>query len=300
MSLLKPKQPIPTPLSGYSTGPTPIADAIEWLFKGAVILVMVPIFAVILVMAPAALLVYGIGDITGLTAAWAQLVAEASTAPGSAVAFTSILMLNFGCGAIVSLFLAIPTIKRSLEQYRLRDVAHSLGTSTAVAAFQLSAGAILLQIALGMIVAIAMTGLGMLFPAPFGYETVVAPDTLAYFIVTGGVGGGWPPTADTLSVFALLALSILMLAGSLLGASLWLVLGYAAQRLVPMSATEAAGGGASALGSVLANALTRGEDRRLPYSWVSETVGKGMLQGALSGALFGALVLAGAAVLGVG
>lgn len=299
MSVLKPKQPIQPYQSGYTSGPTPIADFFESLFKGTVIAIMGPIFVLVIVMAPSALLVYGIGGVTGLTDAWAQLVVQASTTPGAAD-FAAMLLQNVLFGAVVSLVLAIPVIRRSLESYKLRDAAHSLGTSTAVAALQLSAAALLLHVALGILVAAIMTALGMLLPMPGGYGTAVAPDTLAFFFVTGGAGGGWPPTVDTLSAFALVALTAMILLGALLGATLWLVLGFVAQRLLPASSTEAAGGGASALGAALSNALTRGEDSHMRYSWPGSTIRTGLVQGALTGALFATLVLASAAVLGVG
>ncbi len=300
MSVLKPKQPIQPYQSGYTSGPTPIADFVESLIRGVVIVVMGPIFVLVIVMAPAALLVYGIGGVTGLTDAWAQLVLQVSTTPGGAADVAAMLLQNVIGGAVVSLVLAIPTIKRSLASYNLRDTAQSLGTSTAVAALQLSATALLLHVALGILVAAIMTALGMLLPMPGGYGTAVAPETLAYFIVSGGAGGGWPPTVDTLSGFAILALTALAILGAVLGATLWLVLGFVAQRLLPASSVEAAGGGASALGAALSNALTRGEDSHMRYSWPGSTIRTGLVQGALTGAVFATLVLAGAAVFGVG
>ena len=300
MSVLKPKQPIQPHQSGYTSDPTPIADFFESLIKGTVILIMGPIFVLVLVMAPAALLVYGIGGVTGLTDAWVQLVVQASTASGGAADFAAMLLQNFICGAVVSLVLAIPTIKRSLASYKLRDAAQSLGTSTAVAALQLSATALLLHLALGILVATIMTALGMLLPMPGGYGTAVAPETLAFFFVSGGAGGGWPPTIDTLSTFAILAVTALAVLGALLGGTLWLVLGFVAQRIVPASTIEAAGGGASALGAALSNALTRGEDSHMRYSWPGSTIRTGLVQGALTGAVFATLCLAAAAVLGVG
>lgn len=300
MSLLKRKEQGQPLFTGYTSGPTPIADFIEKAFKGTILIFMAPVFALIVIFGPATLLVYGIGGVTGLTQAWAELVVQVSSAPGGAISFSTMLIFNLACGAIVSLFLAIPVIRRSLDRYRLRDIAQSVGTSTAVATLQLSATAVLLHVTLGLLVAAVMTLLGILFPMPFGFETVVTPDTLAFSILSGGAGGGWPPTADALSVFAILALSALIFAGALFGSTLWLALGLVAQRLAPASATEAAGAGASALGVALTNAITRGEDTRLHYDWRTNVFWTGLAHGALSGAIFGTLVLAGAAVLGVG
>lgn len=300
MAILKPKVPSQTPLSGYTTGPTPVADFVEKVVVGIVMVVMGPVFAAILICGPAILLVYGIGGVTGLTAAWAELVLQVSTVPVDALSFSTMLLQNLACGAIISLLLALPAIRRTLERYNLRNVAQQVGTSTAVAALQLSAAAILLHLTLGLLVAAVMTFLGMTFPMPFGQETVIAKETLAFFFVSGGAGGTWPPTVDQLSLFAIFALSMMIFAGAVFGSALWIGLGFVAQRLAPASAAEAASEGASALGTALSYAVTKGEEARLYYDWRSRAVWTGLAHGALTGAIYAGLVLAGAAVLGVG
>jgi hypothetical protein len=300
VSLLKPKQPGQTPFSSYTSGPTPIADLIEKLLAGTMIVIMTPLLAAILIFGPATLFVYGFGGLTGLTAAWAELVLEVSTTPHGALPFSAMLVQNLVCGAIISLLLALPSIRRALDRYNLRGIAQSVGTSTAIAALQLSAAAVFLHLSLGLLVAAVMSALGMLCPMPLGAETVVPPETLAFFIVSGGAGGGWPPTADALSVFAIFALSMGMLAGALFGATLWCALGFLAHRLAPAGASQAAGESASALGVALANAVTRGRDQRLYFDWRREVLWTGLAHGALSGALFAMLVLAGAMLLGIG
>lgn len=300
MSQLKRKDPAGPPYQGsYISGPTPIADWVERIFVGAIIGIMGPFVAAGLAIAVAWVLIDGIGGWTGLTAVWAELVARASAVPAGPTDIATLLVQNIVCGALVALVLAVPTIRRSLERFRLQEIARTLGTSTAAAGAQMSASAILLYMALGIFISLAMMVLGLLLPLPGIAQSAAQPDSVAFAFFTG-TGGGWPPSVDSLSDFAIFALTAALLLGGLFGGLLWPLLAFASQRLMPVGTSEAVAGAGGALGVLLANALTGGRGADARYWTFRDAAWKGVGTGALSGFIYGVVVLFGAMVLGVG
>lgn len=299
MSQLKRKDPAgPLYQGSYTSGPTPIADWVERIFVGAIIGIMGPFVAAGLAIAVAWVLIGGIGGWTGLTAVWAELVGRASAVPTGPADIAILLVQNIVCGALVALVLAVPTIRRSLERFRLQEIARTLGTSTAAAGAQMSASAILLYIALGIFISLAMMVLGLLLPLPGIAQSAAQPDSVAFAFFSGG--GGWPPSVGILSDFAIFALAAGLLLGGLLGGLLWPLLAFASQRLMPVGASEAVAGAGGALGVLLANALTGGRGADTRYWTLGDAAWKGVATGALSGFIYGVVVLIGAMVLGVG
>ena len=297
MAVIKPKTPVHF-TGGYTSGPTPVADFIVKVWQGIVIAIVTPLGLFALAMMPAYFLIQGLGNFIGLTPAWAELV-HASASFGVTIPFMGMLLQNLAAGVVVTLILSIPLVRRCIKNHRVREIAKSVGTSTAVAAFELSLGALALYALLGVLIAVAISALGLILPVPGGYDTVVASATFMFNGLEGS-GGGWPPPADQISMFATLMLAFLLLVGMVLGASSWALFWGLGKAAASAGASEAAGGGASALGALLALAVTGGRDTSLGYGSFWEAVWRGVGHGALSGALLALILLAGAAVLGVG
>lgn len=299
MSQLKRKDPAgPLYQGSYTSGPTPIADWVERIFVGAIIGIMGPFVAAGLAIAVAWVLIGGIGGWTGLTAVWAELVGRASAVPTGPADIAILLVQNIVCGALVAIVLAVPTIRRSLERFRLQEIARTLGSSTAAVAAQMSAGAILLYMVLGIFISLAMMAVGLLLPLPGVAQSAVGAGSLAFALLSGG--GGWPPSVDSLSDFAIFALAAALLMGGLFGAVLWPLLAFASQRLLPSATSEALASAGGAVGIAIGNALSGGRGPETRYWTLGDAAWKGVATGALSGFIYGVVVLVGAMVLGVG
>ena len=257
MAAMKSKGSSNVPLVYSASGTSRAADFIVNVWQGLIIAIITPLGLITLAMIPAYFLIEVFGNFIGLTPAWAELVVHATGAVGDPIPFIGMLLQNLAAGVVVTLILSIPLVRRCIKSHRVREIAKSVGTSTAVAAFELSLGALTLYALLGVLMAVAIAALGLVVPVPGGFDTVVAPATLMFNGPPGG-DGGWPPAADQLSMFATLLCMFLLLAGMVLDATSWGLFWGLGKTVASAGAAEAAGGGASALGASLALAVTGG------------------------------------------
>jgi hypothetical protein len=303
MSIHQPQHHTPSGRSSYTSARTPVADflvsAIQTIFLTAIIL----FFALATAGLAGLVVVDGIGSLTGATAAWAALVAKASAEPHGPIEASSIFAQNLVCGTIISLVLAAPALRRCLRRDSVKWLAKEMGSPEAVAALRLGVTCLVIHLLISLAVAALLSALGFIVPAPGGFHMVVAPLTFAAGYLGGG---GWPPGADDLSSLAIVLIILLWFGGALIATAIYsMAFGAAAMMggghfLGARIVSGGIAGVGSAFGALIASVLYAGS----PYKrWQFDSfrmVMVGAVKGMATGSLYIIILLAGAAILGVG
>jgi hypothetical protein len=307
MSVHHPQRHTPSARSSYTSARTPVADflvnAVQMIFLTAIVL----FFALAAAGVTGFIIVDGIGGLTGGTAAWAALVSKASAEPHGLIDAGAIFAQNLVCGAIVSLLLAAPTLRRCLKRDSIKWLAKEVGSPEAIAALRLGVTCLAIHLLIGLAVAALLSALGFIVPAPGGFHTVVAPFTFAAGYLAGGDGGGnWPPGADDLSSLAAVLIILLWFGGALVATAVYtMAFGAAAMMggghfLGARLVSGGTAGAGSAFGALIASVLYTGDPSERWQFDSLRMVTAGAIKGAATGSLYIIILLAGAAILGVG
>ncbi|MDP3491484.1 MAG: hypothetical protein Q8R82_00095 [Hyphomonadaceae bacterium] len=281
-----------TPVTSGQVGPTPIADFVIGAISTVMAVIFVPIMIVVFLAIPAWGLVTLVAQPTGLLDAWAGLVASVSTPIAAPAEFAVMMTQNLVVAACVSALVSLPYMRRALEPFRVKWLAEAIDAPQAWAAAQVGVSCLGLHVALGAGIA-ALLGLGgFALPGP-EVTSVVNAGSIVGDIVGGG-GGGWPPGAEALGQFAIITWMLIVLC------ALFIAMALGAGVAVLSAAGSAMGGAASAAGAVLGAAWTSGEQTGKGRLSFKTAIGAGIWRGVAVGAVYTAIVLAGAAVIGVG
>jgi hypothetical protein len=285
--------------SSYTSDLTPIADFLIGAWQVIIVTGLGLLISFVAAFALASAFVDGIGAWTGATAAWAALVAEASSQPHDLIGIGVIMAQNLVCGAVMSFLLAAPSLRRCLRHDNIKWLAKEIGSPSGIAALQVGITCLVIHLLISLAVAAVLAAAGVIIPAPDAIGTIVSPHTFAATYLSSGGGGGWPPGAEVLSNFAIVLIVLLLVVSAVVGAAIYSI-AYGAAIIGAQGVSGGAARGASALGASIVAVLCTGEPYKRWNFGASQMIFAGIVKGVAAGALYAVILLAGAAFLGVG
>lgn len=286
--------------SSYTSGPTPIADFLIGAWQVIIVTGLGLLLSFVAAFALASVLVDGIGTWTGATAAWAALVADASSQPHDLIGIGVIMAQNLVCGAVISFLVAAPALRRCLGHENIKWLAKEIGSPSGIAALRVGITCLVIHLLISLAVAALLAAAGVIIPAPDAIGTIVSPHTFAATHLSSGGGGGWPPGAEGLSNFAVVLIVLLLVASAVVGAAIYSIAYGAAAIIGAQGVSGGAARGASAVGASIVAVLCTGEPYKRWNFEPSQMIFAGIVKGVAAGALYAVILLAGAAFLGVG
>ena len=135
--------------SAAAHSPT-LQRAIDFIGTAALV-AFLPIGATGVALFAGAVLFYGFGSWTGLTAAWASLAGQVS-APEllTGPALLNAVIQNFSFAFILALFLAIPAVRSTLQRTRTKRLVSAVASPNALSAMSLGVSCFCLQVVLSL------------------------------------------------------------------------------------------------------------------------------------------------------
>lgn len=276
------------PYRASASGRTPVADFIVNSVGVLMAVFIGPFFVIAVVAIPAFIIVFWVAQPTGLLAAWSAMVIGATGPTQPAVSFAVALGQDLIFGAGLALLLALPGLRRALESHRVKFLSEVIVTPTALGAAQVGFACLAVHVLISGTIAAVLASVGVVLPIPAAEVTTLLP-------LFELIGAGGPPPPDVAGTIIVMLWIAVVLGGIFVGVA-WGGLLWTLSTVIAAGAAGAASGSASALGTVLAGALTNG---KRGDSSMRNMVVAGTVRGAIAGAAYTLVLIGGAAIFGL-